>query len=231
MNANEKILLASYIRANHLTKEAGAWNAAKNVADFGSYFIPGVGTARMGYDAFKDFRKGNWLAGAGNLVGAGLSLIPGAGGFAGKGVSMLGRLGAKGLSRVGAPALGNVVGKGLGTAGKGLTSFGNRIDAGVASAGKRLTGAVGQIPRVGGVGAKTMTGVGNFVNKNPVTTALTGGGGVIGLNMAQDGVNESKAVMAQTQQGMNNMLANMRRSPFVSNPMFAGGGQNMRIGF
>lgn len=229
MKAIEKLMLAAYVRQQ--VKQAGALGAAKNVADFGSYFIPGVGTARMGYDAIKDFRQGNWLGGAANVLGAGLSLIPGAGGFAGKAVSSLGRLGAKGLARVGAPTLGKAVGAAGGAAGKGLTAAGNMMDRGVSALGRRATGAVSQVPRVGGITAKTMSGVGNFATKRPMTTGIVGAGGMMGLGSAGAGAMEARQAQKDQAAGFGGMLQSMRRSPVMTNPMFAGGGQNMRIGF
>lgn len=229
MNAYDKLMLAAYVRQQ--TKQAGALKTLGSIADTGSYFIPGVGTARMGYDAFKDFRSGNYLGGAANLLGAGLSLIPGAGGFAGKGVSALGRIGAKALTRVGAPTLSKAVAAGGGLAGRGLSALGTAVDRGVSRAGTGMTRAVGQMPRIGGITSKTMSGVGNFAKTRPGTTAVLGTGGVMGLGAAGAGQMEAKAQQQAQGAGMGQMLQNMRRSPVMTNPMFAGGGRNAQIGF
>ena len=75
----------------HLEKRGGFKDVALGAADIGTYFIPGVGTVRMGYDALKsfgggakslfkgDFRKGlgQLASGAGSALFAGMSLVPG----------------------------------------------------------------------------------------------------------------------------------------------------------
>ena len=219
MKAIDQLLLASHMRQQ--VKQGGALQTAKDVANFGSYFIPGVGTARMGYDAFNDFRGGNYLGGAANLLGAGLSLIPGAGGFLGKGVSAIGRLGAKGLARVGAPTLGKAMGAAGGMAGRGLTGMGNMVDRGVARVGQGMTRAVGAVPRVGGMASGAMRGVGNMAVTRPGMTGLVGAGGVIGLHGAQANVNAAKEMQQQQQSGMRGMMNMMRSRPIMNNPLYA----------
>lgn len=219
MKAIDQLLLASHMRQQ--VKQGGALQTAKDVANFGSYFIPGVGTARMGYDAFNDFRGGNYLGGAANLLGAGLSLIPGAGGFLGKGVSALGRLGAKGLARVGAPTLGKAMGAAGGMAGRGLTSMGNMVDSGVSKAmGKSVSTAM-RIPKIGPQVAGGLSGVNRFVTSRPGLTGLVGAGGVIGLHGAQANVNAAKQMQQQQQSGMQGMMNMMRSRPIMNNPLYA----------
>jgi len=70
------------------------WQQDHPLLNAGATFIPGVGTALMGRDAIKDFGSGNYLSGALNTVGAGLSVIPLVGGLLGKGTGML----AKGIN-------------------------------------------------------------------------------------------------------------------------------------
>jgi hypothetical protein len=60
--------------------------------DMAVSMIPGVGTAYLGNKAVQDFRRGNYWAGAGNTMLAGLSAIPGAG-IIGAGL----KLGGKGV--------------------------------------------------------------------------------------------------------------------------------------
>lgn len=128
-----------------MEKQAGMWDMAKGVADIGSYFIPGVGTARMGYDAFKDFKgmfgKGlNWkqrlgkgLSGLMNTGFAALSVIPGLGALGGA----AGKVG-KFLSK--APKASKLVGIGkkLTGAGSKLTGWGSQLAGKMAGKGGKL---------------------------------------------------------------------------------------------
>lgn len=78
-------------------------------------FVPVLGTGLMAYDAYQNAKQGNWGSAAIDAVGAGLGLIPGLGGFLGKGLQTVG----KGVTKVVGSALKPVatVGK---TAGKAL---------------------------------------------------------------------------------------------------------------
>lgn len=137
-----------------MEKQAGLGSAALGAADIGSYFIPGVGTARMGYDALKDFggmfgkglnwkqRVGKGMSGLMNTGFAALSVIPGLGGL-GAGAKMLGK-GSKFLSK--APKIGKMFGK---LAPK-LTGAGSKM---FGAAQKMTSGLASRLPTAG-VGGK-----------------------------------------------------------------------------
>lgn len=220
MNTTETLLLASYF--DQQTKQAGLGDAALGAANFGSYFIPGVGTARMGYDAYKDFAGGNYLGGAANLLGAGLSLIPGAGGFLGKGVSALGRIGAKGLARVGAPALSRAVGAGGSMAGKGLSAWGGMMDKVGPALGRGAQSVARSMPTIGGNRLASGIGrAGQTIMARPGTTAAVGAGGVIGGTMAGEAGVAARQAQAQQANQMGGMMQQLRRRPVMTNPIWA----------
>lgn len=91
-------------------KQAFGWGDALGAAKTVGSFLPGVGSAIGGYDAVKDFSKGNYWSGLGNLGVAGLGLLPGVGGVGNgllRGGKMLGRLGGLGRALGGGGRMAN----------------------------------------------------------------------------------------------------------------------------
>lgn len=252
MNTVDRLLLAGYIRGQ--TKRAsaygggwgdfsaGAWNKAKRVggavgrglgtaADWGSYAIPGVGTARMGYDAIKAFGQGNILGGIGNTIGAGVSLIPG-GGFVGRGIGAGAKMLGRGLMRAGAPTAGAAVRlggrslkSGLNTVNESLGKVPGMMSSGAQSVAKTM-------PTFGGNAvASGIKSVGGVLGRHPTMTQVGSIGPVLGLNAAGAGVQESKALATQQASNMQGMMQNWRSRMPSMNPMTMGGGQNPNFQF
>lgn len=225
MQAIEQVKLASYL--SHQAKQASVWGAAKGIADVGSYVIPGVGTARMGYDAFNDFRQGNLLGGAANLVGAGLSLIPGVG-IAGRGVSWLGRLAGKGLSRIGAPTLGAAARIGGRQLGRGLNMVNTQMNKVAPGVGKAVVGLANKMPSIGGPRfGKNLMAMGNYMKANPTKTMLAGGVGAFALGRAGENVQQARQLEQQNRTGMSSLMNSLRSRPMIYNPMYAPGGRGL----
>lgn len=207
MQATERLLLAGFMR-QHVKQ---AYGLAQGAMDLGLDLVPVLGTARMGARAFKDFGKGRWLSGAGNLIGAGLSVIPGGGLAAGAG-----RLAAKGLSRIAAPTLA----KGIGAGSKML---GNAMVGAGQGAGRAMTSIGSKIPGLFSAPiARPMAATGKFMARHPYAAGAVGMTGLQGGQSAVTGAQQAAKMQVQQRGQMDTMLENMRRSPVMTNPMYAG---------
>lgn len=233
MNATEQLLLAGYIRGQ--IKRAGAWDMTKRIglgaADFGSYAIPGVGTARLGYDAFNAFRQGNILGGVGNTLGAGISLIPG-GGWVGRGLGWGGRMLGRGLGRIGAPTLGAAARVSGRAAKTGLDAVNTTLGKVPGMIGSRAQSVAQKMPTFGG--NRVASGIGTvsrLAGKNPGLTQLGGTGASLGLVTAGTGAQEARLMASQQQAGAQDLMQNWRSRMPMGNPMMTGGGQNMNYRF
>lgn len=231
-------------------KRAGFGDVAMGAANMGTYLIPGVGTARMGYDAYKDFSQGHLLSGGANLLGAGLSLIPGVGGGLGmmtKGLIRGAGLGAKGLGygsaalaggakAVGVGGLSNAFSRGAGMLGRvgetawskpmhelmpGTNKLWNSWNNGVAKqVGQAHTNMVSRVGGAESTLGKGLNGTYNWMKENPGKTML--GSGVIGAGMHMlDGA----ADQSHSQVGrINEMMSQLRAGASGFNPMYGLGG-------
>lgn len=199
-----------------LLKQAGIWDMGKSILNEGSYFLPGVGTARMGLDAINSFRSGNWLGGLSNIAGAGLSLV-GLGGL-GRGLGAAGRFGGKQLGRLGMPALAQKVESGLG---KTLPGLIDKADAKVMQTGKSLLQKTEKLPVVG----KPIAGAGNttarFMRRHPVASGVGVTGAEVGGDMLQAGHQAQQASSAGLMHTAN-WLRYLREQGMV-NPMYVSG--------
>jgi hypothetical protein len=155
--------------------------------DIGTYFIPGVGTVRMGADALNDFKNmfgadKTWkqrllsgLSGVANTAFAGLSLVPGLG-LVGGGL----RAGAKGTGMLGklirhTPFLGKSRGarKAIGRAGDAMLGAGQRLAGGMAGAATQ-PGALGATLRYMGYNPATAGGAARLQRMQNAAQAGTG---------------------------------------------------------
>jgi hypothetical protein len=171
--------------AEALTKQAGKkLRMAGTILNEGSYWVPVVGTTRLGLDAVGGFGRGLWnlvrgrwkkgLAGLGsglaNTAFAAASLVPGGGAL--KGVSRLGRLGraARIASKGGRGAAAAArMARGLKTTsrfGRGVARIAGRIPARhlkttgrIGNRASRIGGRVGMKGVLGGMALATGSGI------------------------------------------------------------------------
>jgi hypothetical protein len=195
----------------------------------GSYFLPGVGTARMGYDGIRDFGRGNWMGGAANLLGAATSLVPVVGGMAGRGIAGAGRLlsragahGASGLSRMSAPTFGKALGSSFSGAGNLLQRGGPLFNRGVGSIGRGFQNQLQRVPGVGGPLASASNWTGNMMRQRPMASMMTGAGATVGLGMGQQRQDIQHQAQQEYTQQMPNMLNQLRGQMSGYNPMTYG---------
>lgn len=73
-----------------LARGAGSIGKLGGIARLGSRLLPGVGLAMGAMGAVNAAREGRWVEAGANVIGGGLSLLPGIGGIAGLGVTMAG---------------------------------------------------------------------------------------------------------------------------------------------
>lgn len=73
-----------------LARGAGGLGRLGQMAKFGSRLLPGVGLAMGVMGAANAASQGRWVEAGANVLGGGLSLLPGIGGVAGLGVTMAG---------------------------------------------------------------------------------------------------------------------------------------------
>lgn len=209
-----------------MEKQAGLGDVAMGAANIGSYFIPGVGTARMGYDAIKDFggmfgkglnwkqRLGKGMSGLMNTGFAALSVIPGLG-AAGAGAKMLGK-GGKFLSK--APKIGKLMGKvapKLMGAGSKLQGAARGLAGGVASRlpsagiGGKLggmffgKGGKNLLPAMTGNTMKAFTGAGTAMKGSLALGGMGMAGGLMqGMGPQQAAGQAGPAMGQQVMRGM-----------------------------
>lgn len=194
--------------------------AAGDIA--GSVFIPGYGTATMGAQAVKDFSKGNYIGGAANVLGAGLSAVPVIGGAAGKAVGIGGNLLAKGISKF-SPMIAKGVSSLAGRGAKALPWTGQQVSKMLPGAWGGAQKAVAKgIPNFGG--QRIATGMGNLsgaMAKRPGLTTAVGVGGVIGGNMAGEANMAARQAQTDQRTQMSGLMQQMRQRPIMSNPIWA----------
>lgn len=196
MRAIDKVLLVQQMEKQSFAKE---------VANLGTYFIPGVGTARSGYDALKAFRGGKWLSGLGSLAIAGASLMPGVGGVAagiGKGLSKL-----PGIARLA---------KATPTLSGGVKALGSGVFRGGEAMNQGFRSTLSAVPSLRGIGQAAM--------KRPGITGAGLTGAAVGLPMMQAADDAARA--AQSQQGIDlaRMFQNYAGSRRFQNPIWAAPG-------
>lgn len=181
MNAQHQLvlnrILSRPVVGTYLIKAAfaeGAWNAAKFVGDQGSYFIPGVGSARMGYDAIKDFGQGKYWRGIGNTLGAGVSLIPGVGG----GLAHMAESGI-GALRGGAKLLGATA-ESMPTLARWGRSLPTAMHAGENALQHGMSSTLGKLPGAGRISSSAPI---QWMKANPKKTMLGAGTMIPGVGV------------------------------------------------
>lgn len=166
------------------THKSASWGGfAQGAWDVGKYMIPGVGTAYSAKDLYDSVRQGNVMGSLGNAAMLGVSLIPGAGGLLGGAARGAG----KGLMRAGARMGGNMAGKALMAAGRGMRMAPVAMRA-AGGAARGLEGAMAKgVQKVVPVNAATKSWTRMAVNKavqNPMhaaayTLPMAAGGGAV----------------------------------------------------